>query len=98
MQSKINNDIINSGNNINTQIIDKDELLLTNKDIINSLILENCQKKDKSFITVKELEIIQNYENNLLKLLEICPPEMIKSLMKDTSDYEVSSPDLNLDK
>lgn len=90
MQSKINNDK-NSKNNIIYNEQEKpgrNELLLMNKEIINSLILENTQKKDKSFISIKELEIIKEYESNLMKLLEQCPPKILKSIIDETSLLE----------
>ena len=59
------------------------DLLYTNKKILDSFILENSQKKEKHFRTLKEIEIIQEYEKNLLKLLENCPPEILKKLIND---------------
>ena len=60
-----------------------DELLLDNKEILNQLIIENNQRKEKSFITMKELEIIRNFEQNLLKLIEKCPPNELRDLIDD---------------
>ena len=90
MQSKINNEI-NTLNDNSSREKGREELLLTNKEIINSLVLENTQKKDKSFISIKELEVIKEYENNLLKILENCPPQILKSLMEETSSIIISN-------
>jgi hypothetical protein len=78
--SKINNDI-QKNNSVNYNIIANEELLLKNREIINNLVLENLHRKDKSFLTIKELEIMRDYESNLLRLMENCPPLLVKSLM-----------------
>ncbi len=80
--SKINNDI-QKNNWVNYNIITNEELLLQNKEILNNLILENLHRKDKSFLAIKELEIIRDYESNLLKLIENCPPLLVKSLLHE---------------
>jgi len=82
MQSKINND--KNTNNINNNNVDRDEILLNNKEIINNLIVENHQKKDKSFISIRELEYIREYEGNLIRLLESCPPNILRAVLKET--------------
>ena len=53
MQSNQNNSIENN-KNINKNIID--ELLLKNQDVLNKLIIENLNRKEKSFITSTEYE------------------------------------------
>ena len=53
MQSKLNNDNFNSNYNKLINKIDKEQLLMNNKEILNSMIVENSHKKDKSFITTK---------------------------------------------
>ena len=74
--------INNHETQINTQ---REDLLLNNKEIINSLILENSQKKDKSFISIRELEILKDFESNLLKVMETCPPSILQKLIFETS-------------
>ncbi len=49
-----------------------DEVLLRNRDIFNQLLIENKQKKEKSYISVNEYELMKNFENNLLALVEKC--------------------------
>ena len=49
-----------------------DEVLLRNRDIFNQLLIENKQKKEKSYISVNEYELMKNFENNLLSLVEKC--------------------------
>ncbi len=83
MQSKINND--NNTFELKHNIRGVEELLLNNKEILNSLILENTQKKDKSFISIKEVEIIKEFESNLLEILGNCPPQVLRSLLEETS-------------
>jgi len=88
MQSKLNNDNFNSNYYKLINKLDKEQLLLQNKEIINSLILENHHKKDKSYITTKELDFIREYENNLIKLCEECPPNLLKKLIEETSSLD----------
>ena len=78
MQSEFN---INNDQNNNLKNINQDELLLRNKEILNSLVFENLHRKDKSFLSIKELEIIKDFESNLLKLIENCPPILVKNIM-----------------
>ncbi len=84
MLSNNNNDK-NTNNHKLKNEFDRDEILLNNKEIINTLILENTQKKDKSFISIKELEIIKDFESNLIKLLEKCPPKILKEIISETT-------------
>ena len=88
MQSKLNNDNFNSNYYKLINKLDKEQLLLQNKEIINSLILENHHKKDKSYITTKELDFIREYENNLIKLCEECPANLLKKLIEETSTLD----------
>ena len=78
-----NNKNVNINYNDKTEVSEIDELLLENRETLNQLIIENTQRKEKSFITVKELEIIRQFEKNLLKLIEKCPPAVLKDLIND---------------
>jgi hypothetical protein len=62
------------------------ELLLKNKEMINNLIFENNNRKDKSYLTIKELENMKDFESNLIKVLENFPPYLVKKLIEETSD------------
>jgi hypothetical protein len=88
MQSNLNNDNNHKSNNKQLSKKDKDELLLQNSEILNTLILENYQKKDKSFITYKEMDIIKDFEQNLITLIGNCPPKILKTLMEETDSEE----------
>lgn len=88
MINHIHSKINNHETNINTL---REDLLLSNKEIINMLILENTQKKDKSFISIRELEILKEFESNLLKAMETCPPSILKKLILETSSFPNSS-------
>lgn len=82
---KLNNDsdkLNTKNNNLDKKVNNISELLLNNKEIISSLFLENQQRKDKSLITVKEMEIILEFESNLMLLVEKCPPKMLKDLVE----------------
>jgi len=78
-----NNKNVNINYNDKSTASEIDELLLENRETLNQLIIENSQRKEKSFITVKELEIIRHFEKNLLKLIEKCPPKVLKDLIND---------------
>lgn len=65
------------------------ELLLKNKELINNLILENNNRKDKSYLTIKELEYMKDFESNLVKILETFPPHLVRKLMEETSDEKL---------
>ena len=71
-----------------------DELLIENKEILNGLILEQNNKKDKIYTSYKELDIICNFERNLIKLIEKCPPNVLKELQIETDCQFSSSFDL----
>ncbi len=75
-----NNKNVNINYNDKSTASEIDELLLENRETLNQLIIENSQRKEKSFITVKEIEIIRQFEKNLLKLIEKCPPEVLKDM------------------
>ena len=80
MQSNHNNSIENNKNIKENKI---DELLLKNQDIFNQLILENLNRKEKSFISANEYEYLRNYENNLIELLEKCPVKKLSEIMNE---------------
>ena len=63
-----------------------DEILLNNKEIFNSLIVENMNRKEKSFITVKELDLIKQFETNLIKLVNMCPPKKAEKILNEISN------------
>jgi hypothetical protein len=63
-----------------------DEILLNNKEIFNSLIIENMNRREKSFITVKEIDLIKQFENNLIKLVNMCPPKKAEKILNEISN------------
>jgi hypothetical protein len=63
-----------------------DEILLNNKEIFNSLIIENMNRREKSFITVKEFDLIKQFENNLIKLVNMCPPKKAEKILNEISN------------
>lgn len=65
------------------------ELLLKNKELINNLILENNNRKDKAYLTIKELEYMKDFESNIVKILENFPPHIVKKLIEETSDEKL---------
>ena len=73
-----NNKIINK-NNI-------DELLLKNQELLNRLILENLNKREKSYISTGEYEILKIYENNLIQLIENCPTNKLNDILVEINE------------
>ncbi len=67
-------------------LLNNNKLLMKNKEIINNLILENINRKDKSFMSIKELEYVKNFETNLINVLEGLPLEVVKKLIEETSE------------
>ena len=80
MQTNINKSLENKTNYADKEI---DEVLLQNKDIFNNLILENLTRREKAFITVKEIDLIRDFEKNIIRLIEMCPPIKAKEILMD---------------
>ena len=80
MQSNLNNSIENN-KNIKENVID--ELLLKNQEILNQLILENVNRKEKSLISTNEYEYLTYYEKNLIQLIERCPMNKLKEILTE---------------
>ena len=71
MQSNFNKSIENKTNKKECKI-SIDEILLQNQDIFNQLLIENRLKKEKSYISVTEYELLKKFENNLIILIDNC--------------------------
>ena len=80
MQSNLNNSIENN-KNIKENVID--ELLLKNQEILNQLILENVNRKEKSLISTNEYEYLTYYEKNLIQLIERCPMNKLNEIITE---------------
>ena len=80
MQSNLNNSIENN-KNIKENVID--ELLLKNQEILNQLILENVNRKEKSLISTNEYEYLRYYEKNLIQLIERCPMNKLNEILTE---------------
>lgn len=83
MQSNNNKSLENKSINSKDSI---NEILLNNKEIFNSLIIENMNRREKSFITVKEFDLIKQFENNLIKLVNMCPPKKAEKILNEISN------------
>ena len=59
------------------------EKLNENKEILNELIIENNNRKEKSYISVNEFDLIKKFEDNLKNILEKTPPKIINELFKN---------------
>ena len=58
-----------------------DEVILHNQDIFSQLFLENRYKKEKSYISIKEYELMELIENNILALMDKCNPGKLKDIL-----------------
>ena len=85
MQSNHKNSIENN-KNINKNNID--ELLLKNQELLNRLLLENLNKREKSYISTGEYEILQIYENNLIQLMENCPNNKLNEILAEINEQK----------
>lgn len=70
-------------NNINEEIENE---LIKNKEILLTLLFENLNRKEKDYMTYKELELIENFEENLVKIMESCPENFVKKLSADLNN------------
>ena len=86
MQSNHKNSIENN-KNINKNNIN--ELLLKNQELFNHLILENVNKREKSYISSGEYEILKIYENNLIQLMESCPMDKLNEILAEINKQTV---------
>ncbi len=86
MQSNLNNSIENN-KNINENEID--ELLLKNQEVLNQLILENVNRKEKSLISTNEYEYLNYYEKNLIQLIERCPMNKLNEILTEIDDISL---------
>ncbi len=86
MQSNHKNSIENN-KNINKNNIN--ELLLKNQELFNHLILENANKREKSYISSGEYEILKIYENNLIQLMENCPTDKLNEILAEINKQTV---------
>ena len=64
------------------------EKLNENKEILNELIIENNNRKEKSYISVNEFDLIKKFENNLKNILEKTPPKIINELFKNEYNFK----------
>lgn len=85
-----NNKIINK-NNI-------DELLLKNQELLNRLILENLNKREKSYISTGEYEILKIYENNLIQLMENCPTNKLNEILAEINELKAKKDNIEKQK
>ena len=86
MQSNHKNSIENN-KNINKNNIN--ELLLKNQELFNHLILENANKREKSYISSGEYEILKIYENNLIQLMESCQTDKLNEILAEINKQTV---------
>ena len=80
MQSNHKNSIENNKKKNENNI---DDLLLKNQEILNQLITENVNRKERSLISTNEYEYIANYEKNLIQLIEKCPINKLSEMLAE---------------
>ena len=95
MQSNHKNSIENN-KNINKNNID--ELLLKNQELLNRLILENLNKREKSYILTGEYEILKIYENNLIQLMENCPTNKLNEILAEINELKAKKDNIEKQK
>lgn len=94
MQSNHKNSI--EKNKINKNSID--ELLLKNQELLNRLILENLNKREKSYISTGEYEILKIYENNLIQLMENCPTNKLNEILAEINELKAKKDNIEKQK
>ena len=85
MQSNFNKSIENKTNKKECKI-SIDDILLQNKEIFNQLLIENRQKKEKSFISMTEYELLKQFENNLVTMINSCDTDKLRDLFDDLNN------------
>ena len=85
MQSNFNKSIENKTNKKECKI-SIDEILLQNKEIFNQLLIENRLKKEKSFISMTEYELLKQFENNLVTLINASNTDKLGDLFDNMND------------
>ena len=87
---------IENNKNINKNNID--ELLLKNQELLNRLILENVNKREKSYISTGEYEILKIYENNLIQLMENCPTNKLNEILAEINELKAKKDNIEKQK
>ena len=85
MQTNNNKSLENKSNKNELKTL-IDELLLNNKDIFNLLIIEDRFKKEKTYNSIDEYELIKDFENNLITLINRCSFTKLNEILKDVSN------------
>ena len=63
-----------------------DELLLNNKEIFNQLLINDRFKKEIFYDSIDEYELIKDFENNLIALINRCSFTKLNEVLKDVSN------------
>ena len=63
-----------------------DELLLNNKEIFNQLLITDRFKKEIFYDSIDEYELIKDFENNLIALINRCSFTKLNEVLKDVSN------------
>ena len=82
MQSNFNKSIENKSNKKECKI-SIDDILLQNREIFNQVLIENRLKKEKSFISMTEYELLKQFENNLVTLINKCDTAKLRDIFED---------------
>ena len=85
MQSNFNKSIENKSNKKECKI-SIDDILLQNREIFNQVLIENRLKKEKSFISMTEYELLKQFENNLVTLINKCDTAKLRDIFEDLND------------
>ena len=85
MQSNFNKSIENKSNKKECKI-SIDDILLQNREIFNQVMIENRLKKEKSFISMTEYELLKQFENNLVTLINKCDTAKLRDIFEDLND------------
>ena len=67
-----------SSNKINIE-----EKLLNNKHILQTLIQENLNRKEKDYASYKDIKNLEMFESNLVDILSTLPEDMLKQINSD---------------
>ena len=65
-----------------------DVLLLKNQELLDRLLQENLNKKERSFLTSEEYELMFKYEKNIIDLIQRCPLAKFKEIFGCVRRFE----------
>jgi hypothetical protein len=65
---------------MSSNINDIEDKLLDNKHILQTLVHENLNRKEKDYISYKDIKNLEKFEANLVNILSTLPEDILKQI------------------